>query len=139
MKKLAPIFALLLLLSACKKEELPSNAACEPYTTVQSTWTDDVTLISGRIVDDCLELVVGYGGGCEAHEFALYLDQQVLQSTPGRITMALHHNGNADGCEAYLTDSLHFGLAGIQAATNGISSIDITATGATTLNVPFDN
>jgi hypothetical protein len=139
MKKLAPIFALLVLLSACKKEDLQQGADCQPYATVQPTFADDVTVTSARIVDDCLELVVGYGGGCEAHEFALYWDGQVVTSLPGSIIVELHHDGNGDLCEAYLTDSLHFDLSGIQAATNGISSIDVTVNGQSAVNVPYDN
>jgi NigD-like C-terminal beta sandwich domain len=139
MKKLAPIFALLLLLSACKKEELPSNAACKPYTTVQSTWTDDVTLVSGRIVDDCLELVVGYGGGCEAHEFELvWQDLGMICILPTYVHMKLHHNANGDRCEAYLTDTLHFDLSGSQNRKDAITELAITTSGSSTLAVAFD-
>ncbi len=140
MKQLAPVFALLLLFSACQKEEdVQQFSNCEPYVTTASAWTDVCTVSSGQIQDDCLALVVSYGGGCASHDFALYWDGTSLLSVPGRVQLSLLHNANGDLCEAILTDSLHFDLTGIQDSTGGIGSIDILVDSTVVLNVPYGN
>lgn len=140
MKKLAPFFALLLLFSACRKDEnLQRFSGCEPYVTTAPAWTDDCTVSSGSIQDDCLELVVSYGGGCQSHDFALYWDGMTLLTVPGRVQLSLLHNANGDLCEAVLTDSLHFDLTGIQDSSGGIASVDILVDSTVVLNVPYGN
>lgn len=140
MKMRAPIFALLLLFSACRKDDkLQRLSGCEPYVTTAPAWTDACTVSSGVIEDDCLELVVSYSGGCQSHDFALYWDGMSLLTVPGRVQLSLLHNGNGDMCEAVITDSLHFDLTGIQDSTQGIASIDILVDSTVVLNVPYGN
>jgi len=54
-----------------------------------------------------LVMSIGYSGGCEEHDFAMY----VITENPD---LMLYHNANNDACEAFLHTILNFDLAPLQ-------------------------
>lgn len=68
------------------------------------------------IVGDTLELTVNYGGGCKAHEFALYWDGSFLESAPPQVRLTLSHNANGDLCEALPSETLRFDLRSLSSS-----------------------
>lgn len=72
---------------------------------------DDVTIISARVVNDCLEINYSYSGGCETHNFELRL-QPVYCGTPPHPTphLVFGHEDNGDACDALILDKLSYDL-----------------------------
>ena len=80
-------------------------SACSAYDSGSA----DVSALS--ISGDTLSVEVGYGGGCEHHEFTVcWPDQAFAESEPVQASLALWHEANGDGCEAYITESFDFDL-----------------------------
>jgi hypothetical protein len=63
---------------------------------------------SVKLVDERLRLTISYSGGCRMHEYELRLHR--IENTIAYIF--LHHNGNGDPCEAYVTVRLRADLRG---------------------------
>ena len=71
----------------------------------------------GRIEGDTLYVSVGYGGGCEEHEFTLcWPEQSFMESAPVQVGLEVFHNANNDTCEAYLSETLEFDLVPLREA-----------------------
>jgi putative nigrescin immunity protein NigD len=69
-----------------------------------------------KIVENCIEINVSYGGGCEDHQFYLAKIEPWCGTPPvPPTTLELRHNANNDYCEAYLTHSVFFDLTPLQA------------------------
>lgn len=66
-----------------------------------------------------LEIVLTYGGGCEAHEFVLMTTGAVMKSMPPQMEIVLHHNANGDMCRALVTDTVRFELEPVKPQGNG--------------------
>jgi hypothetical protein len=65
-------------------------------------------------VDRKAWMVVGYGGGCESHYFKLCWNGEILEEASGPVAeLELVHEGNQDGCEAGLSQTLSFDLAAL--------------------------
>ncbi len=63
---------------------------------------------------DTLTLNISYSGGCEEHEFELYMSPAVfMESFPVQANIYLRHNGNGDACEAYITEDISFNISKI--------------------------
>ena len=68
-----------------------------------------------KIIENCIEINVSYGGGCENHQFYLAKIEPSCGTPPlPPTTLELRHNANNDYCEAYLTHSIFFDLEPIQ-------------------------
>ncbi|MFA4852105.1 MAG: S-layer homology domain-containing protein [Candidatus Gracilibacteria bacterium] len=63
---------------------------------------------------DTLFVNVGYGGGCEEHDFDLMWDGSFEDSE--NASLYLIHEGNDDACEAYANETLEFDLSSIKDA-----------------------
>ncbi|MFQ5571077.1 MAG: hypothetical protein ACE5G0_15465 [Rhodothermales bacterium] len=90
----------LLLAFGCEvTETLTSEPAFgDPYTLADASIP---TAIAPRLDVDGLHVTVQYSGGCLSHQF------KVLFTSRGDTTeIWLHHDGNGDRCEAYLTETL---------------------------------
>ena len=67
-----------------------------------------------RIEGDVLTVMVGYSGGCEAHQFTLLVSLAATRSIPPQHRLKLLHQSNGDACEAYITSVLRFDLTPIR-------------------------
>ncbi len=76
-----------------------------------SVGVSDVTL-SG----DSLTLTVQHSGGCKTHEYGLCWNQSFLESNPVQAQLRVLHQDNGDSCEAIVSNTLTFDLAGLKAA-----------------------
>jgi len=66
------------------------------------------------VKNDVLTLNVSYGGGCQEHEFELYMTPPTfMESNPVQANIYLRHDGNGDTCEAYLTEDVSFDISKI--------------------------
>lgn len=74
--------------------------------------SDELLIDAAQIVDDTLVLEVGYGGGCETHEFTLCFDGFVLDTDI--VLLGVHHDANGDACEAFITEEQKFDLTPAQ-------------------------
>ncbi len=87
--------------SACRAADGSDYAITSPDTGVSPVRLDGNTLV----VD------VGYGGGCEAHVFAIcWPDQSFMESDPVQAGLEIWHGGTPDMCDAYLYEELSFDL-----------------------------
>ncbi|MCA9693833.1 MAG: hypothetical protein KC636_29875 [Myxococcales bacterium] len=77
---------------------------------------DLVTIDAAVINGDDLELMIGYGGGCEEHDFGLCWDGLFLESNPVQAGVTLAHDGHGDACEAYLMEMITIDLSPLKAA-----------------------
>jgi len=59
---------------------------------------------------DSIRIDVSYSGGCEEHFFKLCWNEIFMESDPVQTNLELIHEGNKDGCEAYVSESLSFDL-----------------------------
>ena len=140
MKNLLAFLPLLLLLAACNKEDrLIRKADCQPYTTVEPTLNTGATILGGKILDDCMQLIVEYSNCSATDPFELYWDGQ-FSTTPGSIEMALHNVFPGQlTCPAEQTDTLYFDLSGLQQASSEVSNITITSGPSSSITLPRDN
>ena len=139
MKKLAPMIAVLLLLGACRKDDPFRNADCQPYTTVEPILNAFTEIRAGKVVDDCMQLIVNYTGCSANHEFDLYWDGGLSTTNPATVTMVLHQLKEGIVCQAYLTDTIYFDLGGLAEAAPGLDSITVTTGDYSTITLPLDN
>ena len=88
----------------------PAEAILPRFAMDMDVASDAFDVQEARIEGDILAVVVGYGGGCEAHQFALLASLAATRSIPPQHRLKLLHQGNGDVCEAYLTSALRFDL-----------------------------
>jgi hypothetical protein len=75
--------------------------------------SDPFTISGARINGDCLEILLSFSGGCEAHEFVMtYQKLPNFDKYSGQLTLG--HNSHGDMCEAYITQTVSFNLAPLQ-------------------------
>ena len=80
----------------------------EPAPTL---WRDYFNLNNAVISGNTLTLTVSYGGGCQPHDFALYMTPATfMESYPVQANLVLRHNAHSDECKAYLTQDIQFNL-----------------------------
>lgn len=63
--------------------------------------------------EDVVHLEVSYAGGCEPHEFSLFVSNIFMESNPVKITSLLSHF-TMDTCEALITEVISFDLLPLQ-------------------------
>jgi hypothetical protein len=68
--------------------------------------------LRGIYVDgDSIRINIDYAGGCEVHEFQLYMSPPVFaESNPVQADLYLRHDANGDMCEALIRRNLYFNL-----------------------------
>ncbi len=75
---------------------------------------DPFELITIFIRDDTLTLRINYSGGCEEHDFELYMSPSVFaESNPVQADLYLRHDANGDACRAYIQQDLIFDLRSV--------------------------
>jgi len=72
--------------------------------------SDPFTITSAKINGDCLEILLSFSGGCQAHEFIMtYQKLPNFETYYGQLKLG--HNSHDDMCEAYITQTVSFNLA----------------------------
>ena len=103
-----------LLVSGCGgTEEQPAN-----FSDCRADEGDGLEFEEGSYIEgDELFLTVGYGGGCEEHEFTLcWPSQTFMESAPVQVGLEVLHNANNDMCDAYFFDPISFDLTPLREA-----------------------
>jgi hypothetical protein len=77
----------------------------------ESLRSDPVDVQKVRIDGSTVILQVGYGGGCERHDFSLCYGPGFAAEYPVTMELTLNHDAHEDGCEAYLSEVLEFDLS----------------------------
>ncbi len=73
---------------------------------------DRFDLNSITISGDEITLNLSYSGGCEEHEFELFMSPgSFMESNPVQANLFLRHNDKDDACDAYLTTEVTFDLS----------------------------
>jgi len=102
-----------------------------------SRHSDGFDIEAAEFHGDLLKLVVGYGGGCENHQFMVWTDNSFSQSQPPVIKIFIAHDSNGDACEALIQRALWIDLLPIKTAflkaesgqVSGVVSIEIENNG----------
>ena len=63
-----------------------------------------------KMDEDVLKINVSYGGGCSHHDFEILWDGIIYTDDPCFINLLVIHSGNADPCEAYITETIEVNL-----------------------------
>ena len=63
------------------------------------------------ITEDSVKITVAYSGGCRKHVFKIIWNGTISSTIPSRTGLIILHNGNGDMCEAYITETLAFGIS----------------------------
>lgn len=90
-------------------------APCPPVTITDvpadSLRLDAFDLKAVSINGDTLFVDVTYGGGCQPHDYALFMSPSVFaESLPVQANLYLRHNANGEACKALLQAKLCFDL-----------------------------
>ncbi len=136
--KLLSLFALTLLVWGCKKDVLDHAAAdvapqvrlrpgATGFENIMSdssqTMTEDpgdhYNILGIRSAGSSLFVTVGFGGGCENHDFEV---RGELSKEQSQGTIAIVHHANNDGCKAYITKELEIDLTELL----GTDQVDLT-------------
>jgi hypothetical protein len=129
---LAP--AVLVAAIACNGSTSPQPKEPNGFWSLSSIWSghvvitdntgsppwpaDPVTIVSGNVKGDSLELVVSYGGGCRAQSFLLLSDAAWMESYPVQVGVRLSRDAQGDNCKALLSRMLRFDLTPLKVAYN---------------------
>lgn len=113
------LLLLLIGLVACQEENLSDCKAIQyDYELFENGPEDEGTKIMDYdLVDDCLELTVQYGGGCQEHEIDLVVGTWGYSLPPVAFSKLLHENN--DPCDALVTKTLYFELESLLAKSGG--------------------
>ncbi len=73
---------------------------------------DQFDLNSVVVAGNEITLNLSYSGGCEEHEFELFMSPAAfMESNPVQANLFLRHNGKDDACDAYITTEVSFDLS----------------------------
>ncbi|MCH6560065.1 hypothetical protein IH799_06890 [candidate division KSB1 bacterium] len=73
---------------------------------------DQFDLNSVVVAGNEISLNLSYSGGCEEHEFELFMSPGAfMESNPVQANLFLRHNGKDDACDAYITIEVSFDLS----------------------------
>lgn len=70
---------------------------------------DHYTIDSLSIKDQCLEILVNYGGGCGEANFELYLSDRIMESMPPKTVLYLTFE-DKDPCRSNVQKKLRYSL-----------------------------
>lgn len=79
---------------------------------------------STKVVEDSLQLKVGYGGGCKEHVFTAYWAPVWNEESPVSTEILISHDHNDDECEAQLRSTLTIDLTPLKEKARGAGSED---------------
>jgi hypothetical protein len=137
----SPILFLALLgflsLSACRKEVQLTAGGCAPLVDQLIYPQDSVISLSAQLAGDCIELTIGYGGGCAEHDFALHWGGEMLYSLPPVATLTLLHDGYPDGCDALLWVDKSFDVSSLHALHPGPVTVRVVAAGVEPIELTY--
>lgn len=108
------------LLSACTDQVEIRQNDCRSYVELNysnygSLRQDPITIISAKVVGDCLQLTLQYGGGCQEHQVDLALILPECGTPPlPPPTFEIRHDANNDACKALITKDYSFDISGIR-------------------------
>jgi len=74
---------------------------------------DTFELNSASIDGNNLKMSVSYSGGCEEHEFSLFMPEAHIAIFPPQLTLYAVHDGNGDLCEAYITRDVEIDMSNL--------------------------
>jgi hypothetical protein len=75
---------------------------------------DSLTLKGLSLSGDVLSMTVEFGGGCEEHDFLLFMSPSAfMESSPVQANLYLWHDAHGDACKALLTETREFDLSPI--------------------------
>ncbi len=88
----------------------------QPVTADPLTLQNDpFQLDTAWIEEHVLHVDVHYGGGCQEHEWTMYMAPPAfLESYPVQANLFLSHEGNNDACEAWIAEHLTFDLRPVE-------------------------
>lgn len=119
-----PLFVILIvssfLFTACSEQVIVPENNCPKYKEVgymnqDSLKTDPINVLDVKIVGDCLQLTLQYGGGCKEHEVDLVLMLPECATPPlPPPDFRISHNAHGDACKALITKEYSFDLSGIR-------------------------
>jgi hypothetical protein len=110
----------LLLFTACEEEPPATDdpLACIIPTFSQANFLtasrDPFQFQSAAINEDCLEIVVSYGGGCGEVDWNLVFSNNLQTTNDVTFTDAVLSLKDDDTCEALITDTLGYDLIPLQ-------------------------
>jgi len=111
-----------LMICSCSKSSDNSNAVVKSEIVLTKSGDDYAAAYANRfsaisspfdlkgitVVDNHVEISVGYSGGCRKHDFEIIWDEKVDYGNPPSINLIIIHRDNGDTCEAYITENLVF-------------------------------
>lgn len=83
-------------------------------TAFSEARSDVFDLLDVQLIDQCLEVYIGYGGGCKTVNMELVSSEAYGESLPPQLDVRLLFEDD-DFCEAYLKRSFYFDLTPLQA------------------------
>ena len=114
------LFLCLSILTGCDSESLQEDP--DPFVPGglqiggfdQSDLEGDTFEInSASIVGSSLKMNVSYSGGCEEHEFSLFMHEAMIAIFPPMLSLYAVHDGNGDLCEAYITRDVEIDMSNL--------------------------
>lgn len=114
--------------STPKPEEIEFEIVCD--TSAQSCDSSGLVIITGQppasiqldpfqlntveIVGDTISLNLSYSGGCNEHDYTLFMSPAAfLESLPVQTNLFLRHNGHDDACDAVINTDVSFNLRSV--------------------------
>ncbi len=112
------VIILILSLSGCgtSKKSASVNTVDDCHTMsftnlpLSQIDTDQYTIDSLFIINDCLNIMVSYDGGCGNADFELFFTDIVMESSPPQTTLMLKLIDN-DPCRSIITRQLPFNIS----------------------------
>lgn len=86
---------------------------------------DDFEIDQVEMVYDCLKLAVSYSGGCEIHEFLLYVEP-LPAFDEIHAALSLAHYGHGDVCSKIIRDTVSFDLTPLQRNSANYSRLSLS-------------
>ncbi len=112
------LLSTVLIVAACttKKQTAKTNqlnTSCIEMVLLEkpldSLRFDHYTIDSLTIKDQCLEILVNYGGGCGEANFELYLSDRIMESMPPKTVLYLTFE-DKDPCRSIVQKKLQYSL-----------------------------
>lgn len=94
-----------------------SEETCRPVindrTAFNAAKSDDFDLLEVNVLDQCLELLIGYGGGCKGIGVAVIGGGDYAESEPPQLAVKIIVEDN-DNCEAYIREYFYFDVTDLK-------------------------
>jgi len=118
-KALLTVALLALTIVGCDSERLDDGTMdSDARIAVVFNWdgpspraSDALEINSATFSAKELVISVSYSGGCKEHSFTLYTSNHVATSYPAQVSSWIVHDGQNDGCKAYITETLSLDFA----------------------------